>query len=155
MEPNENILYDEKYDLWWLIITTRRAIGKVRSRELYRLGITYEESAVLHSIIELEEPVTPSKLSRHLFREPHSTSKILERMEKKGLVNRETNYVGRKTIKVGLTEKGLSVLSKAAEPGCVQRIISTISTAKQTQLGEILTKLRENAIRELGIYYQP
>jgi len=38
---------DQDYELWWLILQTRRAMYKARARELWQYGITPEESAVL------------------------------------------------------------------------------------------------------------
>ena len=154
MDQDWKRLSNEAYELWWDIISTRRAIGKVRSRELNRIGITYEGSALLSGIMELGESVTPGKLARYLFREHHSTSKIIERMEKRGFVRREQESVGRKIVTIGLTEEGLGILSEAAASGCIDRIMDTISATERRQLRKILTKLRNSALKELGLYYQ-
>jgi len=66
---------DEDYNLWVL---------RARQKELDQFDISVIEVGVLVVIQAIGEKATPSEISRRIFREPHTVSALLNRMEKGG-----------------------------------------------------------------------
>ena len=102
---------DKDYELWWLILHVRRAMRKIRAKELWQYGITPEESAVLVAVKGIGDEATPARIARRLLREPHSISTLLSRMEKKGLVRKDKDLERKNLVRVTLTERGLKLIS--------------------------------------------
>ena len=111
---------DEDFRLWAMIVWTRRAIYRAMAKELQKCGLTVEETAAMFMIRAIEavgsNPI-PTEVSRWLFREPHSTSTLLVRMERKGLVKRDKDLRRKNLVRVSLTRKGREFFAKAAEFG--------------------------------------
>ncbi len=151
MENNSDTDYEDRdYDLWLLFAHTRRAMFNARKKELSQFGITVEQSAILIGVYALGDMATASKLSRCLYREPHSISEHITRMEKKGLLRRVKHPHITNQVEVKLTEKGLNAYRKSAERKSIHNIISALSEEEQQQLRSCLGKLRETALRLSG-----
>jgi len=146
---------DKDYALWWLILQTRRSMHKARARELFRFGITPEEAAVLFIVSKIGDTATPAEISRWILREPHSTSGLLERMRKDGLINKVKDLDKKNLVRVVITEKGQRALQESNGRESIYRILSTLSLEERQQLSSLLVRLREAAIRELGTFEVP
>jgi len=153
----ENRLNDEDkdYSLWWLLLQARRAMYKVRSRELHKYGVTPEESAVLLVVNTIGDTATPAEISRWILREPHSTSGLLERMRKKGLIDKSKDLDRKNLVRVVLTDKGRKALQDSSGRESVYKILSYLSLEERQQMTSLLIKLREAAFEELGTFEVP
>ena len=142
---------DPNFETWLLLAQTRRAMFRARSEGLLKFGISPRQAAMMFMIINLGEKATPSELARCLFREPHSVSELVDRMEKAGLVRRVSDLAKRNLVRVELTDKGrdIYVHSLAEEP--VHRIMASLSNEEHEQLRAILGKLWDEAVKELGM----
>ena len=156
-KPSENSLYDtdKDYALWWLILQARRAMHKARSRELLKYGVTPEETAVLFVVITIGDEATPAEISRWILREPHSTSGLLERMRKKGLIDKTKDLDRKNLVRVVLTEKGRKTLQESAGRESIYNILSKLSLKERRQLTSVLIKLRKATIEEVGAFEVP
>jgi len=47
------------------------------------------QAAVLFVVRNMKTAATPAEISRRLFREPHTVSELIKRMEKQGLVRKK------------------------------------------------------------------
>ena len=146
---------DQDYELWWLILHTRRAMYKARARELLQYGITPEEAGVLFITQAIGWRATPAEISRWLLREPHSTSGLLRRMEEKGLVKRVKDLERRNLIRVTITKKGHEAYNQSTKRGSIHRIISAISKEDCQKMKACLEKLWVKALKEIGTSYKP
>ena len=72
---------DKDYELWVLLHQTKDAVYKARDKELMELGISPIMAAVLVIVEAIDGPATPAEISRWLFRESHTVSGLLQRME--------------------------------------------------------------------------
>ena len=79
---------DKDYELWVLFHQTCDAMARARVAELRESGISRIQAAALFVIKTLKVPATPAEISRWLFREPHTVSGLLDRMQKQGLVRK-------------------------------------------------------------------
>ena len=105
----ENFYGDQEYNLWVRLTQAKDVIFRAREKELSKYEITAMQAAVLFTIkaiIATEGKATPGKISRWLFREPHSISRILSRMENESLVNKTKGSGKKNEIDITLTEKG-------------------------------------------------
>ena len=142
---------DKDYSLWWLVLHTRRAMYRAREKELFKHGITPEESAVLFSVHTIGQAVSPAEISRWLLREPHSTSGLLDRMQKKGLIRKVKDLNRKNLIRVAVTEKGQQAYQHSLDRESIHNILSGLSDEEQQQLRSCLMKLRGRALAEIGI----
>jgi len=108
---------DEYHELCLLLHQTSTAILKAEEVDLKKFGISATKAIALFVIQALGPRATTGEISRWLFRQPHSVSGLLSRMEKDGLVRKETGSAnGRKTIIV-LTDKGKEAHHKSLDTG--------------------------------------
>ena len=152
MQLRDVMKLDENEKAWVLLSRTFRALDRAREIELERFGLSTIEAAVLHALQTANEPVTPAKLSRWLYREPHTISGLLNRMEKKGLVKKSKDLDKRNLVRVTLTEKGEQAFQRQLGARLVPRITSSLSKKELDNLKVCLGKLHTRAleiIREL------
>lgn len=142
---------DRYYDLWALLAQTRDAIFKARQKELRRYGTSATQSAALFAIQAIGDKATPAEISRWLFREPHSVSGLLSRMEKEGLVRKTKDLDKKNLVRVELTEKGYGAYHRSMRQESIHKIMSSLSAEQCQQLTSCLQTLRDEALKELGI----
>ena len=116
---------DEYFLLWVLIAQTKDAILKARERDYARFGISNERRAVLWDIQNNGGQAAPVDIARNLFRELHSVTELLKRMEKDGLITRREG-AGRSKVEVK-------------------------TKAERERLTSYLWKLRSRALQDLGV----
>lgn len=150
-----DILADNEYHaIWLLLYQTRDAIYKARVRELNKYNLSPRHTAVLSTIKAIGDRATPAEISRWLFRKPHSVSGILQRMEKDGLINRVKDLERKNLVRVIITEKGEQAFQNSSQRKSIHKIMSSLTLEEQQQLGLLLDKLWQKAIKKLGISYK-
>lgn len=140
---------DEYFLLWVLVAQTKDAILKARERDYARFGISNERRAVLWDIQNNGGQATPVDIARNLFRELHSVTELLKRMEKDGLITRYKGS-GRSKIEVKLTDAGLDVFNQSLHNETDERIFSVLTKEERERLASYLWKLRSKALQDLG-----
>jgi len=147
---------DKDYNLWLLLQQTSDATVRAWQKELDEFGISVVEVGVLEIIHQNfgDLATTPTAISRMIFREPHSVSALLNRMEKKGLVTKAKDLDRKNMVRVSITDKGLETYYKSTRSS-IYRIISSLSARERKQLGSCLKKLRIKAFKELTVEHKP
>ena len=148
-EPDQMPLPDEYFMLWVLIAQNRDAILRARERDYARYGISNERRAVLYIIQNNGGRSTPVEIARDLFRELHSVTEMLKRMENDGLISRAKGS-GRSKVEVAVTQKGLDVFNQSLHNETDKRIFSVLSKTEREQLSTYLFKLRKKVLEDLG-----
>jgi len=143
-------LDDEYFILWIMVAQTKDAILRARERDYGRFNISNARRAVLWNVQNNGGHVTPVEISRQLFRELHSVTEMLKRMEKEGLITRYKS-TSRSRTEVKLTKKGLEVFNQSLYNETDKRIFSVLKKRERERLGSYLYKLRGQAMKELGI----
>ena len=138
-----------KRELWALLSQASNALGRVADSELSQAGISMMQAAVLVFVKNSKEPVIPAHISRWLFREPHTVSQLLMRMEKQGLVKRTKDLDRKNQLRITLTEKGEKAYQTQIEMRSIGKILSTLTPEECDRLGARLKKLRDEAVKEL------
>ena len=141
---------DEYFALWVMIAQTKDAILRAREKNYARFNISNQRRAVLWNIQNNGGHATPVEISRQLFRELHSVTEMLKRMEKEGLITRYEGS-GRSKVEVKLTEKGLDVFNQSLHNEIDKKIFSVLTKKERERLASYLFKLRGRVLNELGI----
>ena len=145
---------DEEIDQLWLWLNQASYLMiKVRDQEVKRLGgIGMMRVAVLDILKKSKVPVTPGELSRWIFREPHTASSLINRMEKDGLVRKTKGSERRNLVIVEITEKGEKIYQEMGGKKSVKDIfVTTLTETERKNLARICEKLRDRALVELGM----
>lgn len=146
----EGLPSDEYFMLWVLVAQTRDAILRARERDYSRFGISNERRAILYIIQNSGGVATPVEIARDLFREVHSVTEMLKRMETDGLISRHKGS-GRSKVEVRLTQKGIDVFEQSLHNKTDERIFSVLTKKEREHLASSLWKLRSRALQDLGI----
>jgi DNA-binding MarR family transcriptional regulator len=149
-DEDQTLHVDEYFMLWVLIAQTKDAILRARERDYARFGISNERRAILYTIQKNGGHTTPVEIARHLFRELHSVTEMLKRMEASGLIERYAGS-GRSKVEVKLTEKGLDVFDQSRHNETDERLFSVLTKRERERLALYLWKLRGKVFEDLGI----
>lgn len=136
-------------ELWTLLNQAQHAAIRASEAELRHLGVPQMHAEVLMVVKSEERPVTPAEISRSLFREPHTISGLLSRMEKQGLIKRVRDLQRKNMVRVAMTDKGEKAYRKVMEVSAIHSIMSSLSSREQEGLREALMKVRRRALEEL------
>ncbi len=92
----------------------------------------------MHSI---GKKATPMVISRWILKQPHTTSTLLDRMEKKGLVCKIKDLESSNQVRIELTQKGEEARQKVMNDMAVKEILSVLSPEELAALRESLEKV--------------
>ena len=138
---------DNDYYIWILLNQARDSILRFRENELRPYGISAMEAGALIIIQTIGNKTTPAEISRWIFREHHTVTALLGRMEKKGLITK-TKDSGRKNMwRVSLTKKGRSAYRQALKNEAIRVSLSSLSENEHQQLELYLRKVRDQALK--------
>jgi len=149
-----NVSIDPEYELWVLLHQACDAMIRARENELREFGISRMQAAVLFIVKAIDGPATPAEVSRWLFREPHTVSGLLGRMEKQGLVRQVKDLERKNMIRVAITEKGEEAYQRSKELKVIRTILSSLSPEQREVLRPYVETLRNKALGELGMKYR-
>ena len=138
---------DKDFNLWVLLQQARDAVFKAREKELSPYGITPMEAAALFTIQVIGDRATPAEISRWIFREHHTATALLSRMEKKGLVSKVKNPDRKSLWIVSLTEKGQNAYRQSLKRESIYSAMSPLSKNERQQLESYLRKVRDQALK--------
>jgi MarR family transcriptional regulator, organic hydroperoxide resistance regulator len=142
---------DENQDLWLLLTHTRYAVFRAREKELQRYGLSPEQAGLLFVVRAVGNKATPAELSRHLLREPHSVSALLDRMAKSGLVKKVKDLDRKNLVRVLITEKGQTAYELSTKRGPIHRIMQTLDQEEKKIFRGYLERILAKARKEIGM----
>jgi DNA-binding MarR family transcriptional regulator len=99
---------------------------KARRNELVHLGITPQQVGVMRFMQKIHEPCTVIQLREAMQRSNSSLVAILNRLEKKGLIERQADTKNKNYTRVFVTEKGKKLYKRAVELNAFYSIISSL-----------------------------
>jgi DNA-binding MarR family transcriptional regulator len=148
----ETVIASERdCELWALLCEAFEAIAKAREDELRPLGITRMQAAVLSILQKIEASATPAELARWLFREPHTVSALLDRMEKRRLVKVTKDPKRKHLLRVVITKKGKEVYHRSRELKVIHDTFSCLSPREHDDLRAYIERVRNRALEELRV----
>ncbi|MCX5999250.1 MAG: winged helix DNA-binding protein [Chloroflexi bacterium] len=148
------LTHQEEYELWGLLTQLNGVMFRARGSELRSLGLSSVQVWVMHIIRLLKKSgvaATPAEISRWMYREPHTISALLGRMEKQGLVRCIRQTQGKRQVLAELTEKGEQVYRRQnQERRVVARILGCLSAEERSQLRAFLERMRQQGLAVLA-----
>lgn len=151
----KHALEDRDFASWVFMARTRDAIFRNRVKELQKHNLSVRQASVLIVLEELDKKATPAEVSKWVFREPHSVSDFLKRMERDGLIKRIKDLARKNMIRVEITDKGREAVHNAKKIEPVHKIMAVLSNEEHQQLIVIMQKLWDKALEELRIENRP
>lgn len=140
--------HDEIHDTWNVLAHTYRLMGRLWNKELSGYNFSREQALNLMIIKCLGDNATPYRVSRFQAQEHNTVSDILNRMEKQGLVTKIRESRGKSRVKVKLTELGERAYSQSLQRDILYRIMSILTERELKQMDSILSKLRDEILKE-------
>jgi MarR family transcriptional regulator, organic hydroperoxide resistance regulator len=142
---------DEDQDLWLLLTHTRYAVFRAREKELQRYGVSPEQVSLLFVVQALGNKATPAAISRHIIRQPHTVSALVDRMARRGLVKKVKDLDRKNLVRVVMTEKGKKTYELSTKRGPIHRIMNTLNEDEKKAFRDFLEKLLIKARKEIGL----
>jgi DNA-binding MarR family transcriptional regulator len=141
---------DERFALkestgYWLR-HTYNAVSESLQGRFDQYDITVAQWPVLYSLYH-DEKHTPAELAEHLGLNRSAITRLLDRLEKKQLINRATSSQDKRSVSVTLTEAGLKLVPHLAEISrdTNNHVLSGLSLDEIKQFDETLRKVHANA----------
>jgi MarR family transcriptional regulator, organic hydroperoxide resistance regulator len=116
------------------------------------MDLSQSQLAVLLIIDSLKPPVNQSRVAERIQRGLNSTSMMIDRLKKLGLVTRTRSKSDRRENYLELTQAGRDKVTKGKKLNTLvaRRLTSVLTDKDARDLSTILNKLEEQAIKEMG-----
>lgn len=146
---------DQDFRLWVMLCQATDVASQAREKDLSQYGITTRQAAVLHATQLIGNKATPAEIARRTLRQPHTVSGILSRMEEDGLLRKVKDLDRKNMVRIAITEKGRKAYRQSTKRKSIHQLMSSLSEEERQQLWLCLEKLRNKALRQLGVKYKP
>jgi DNA-binding MarR family transcriptional regulator len=132
-----------------VLFQAAREVRGALEHELASHGITAQQASLAGLLRAWKRKQRPSRLqiAARLGTDGAGMTRLIDRLEKKGVVVRMTGEGDRRLVVVELTDTGQAIAARA-EPAFEhvnRRLLAGFSEAEVTQLRAMLSRLRENA----------
>ncbi|MBR9921956.1 MAG: MarR family transcriptional regulator [Bacteroidetes bacterium] len=128
------------------ILFTAAWLNQFTSSSLKPLGITVQQFNILRILRGRKgEPSTVKLLTERMIDKMSNASRLVDKLVKKGLVERKTCEVDRRRVDVFITDAGLDLLeqaSTAVEQEIQKRMVDKITDEEAKEMNRILDKIR-------------
>jgi DNA-binding MarR family transcriptional regulator len=146
-----------EYRLWVIFHQTYDLVTRCKEMTFSKTSMTDQQHQVLW-LMELYEdaiggPLTISDLAALLYRSMNSTSSIIDRMKKNGLVEKKRDLPDERAIRLIMTPKGKEMLKEGSQPSnaLIKKLFTTFSDEELDTLVALLKKLKVEASKESNI----
>ena len=138
--------YDPQRSIGALLGRVKAEMGAAFDAELAPLDITAAQYLILMSIAQGEVSCA-SDVCKGISYDPGAMTRMLDRLERRGLVRRAPNPDDRRTFHLELTEEGKAVEPKLRAAGMkvLNRFLKGFSTKEAQQFERFLLRVLENA----------
>ncbi len=138
---------------WVLLGQSFEAAYRAVQVELGQHDLTLAQFHILMLLDSTTVPLSPGQISTFVFREKHTISTLLIRMEKAGYIERVKSNDDERVIWAQIKPKGQVVLAKVKGGilGYAHNLMDTCFDLEEVlQLASQLKKIRNHALGELG-----
>jgi DNA-binding MarR family transcriptional regulator len=134
----------------YLLVQTCKAHRAVAEKLWSEIGLYVGQDMILRQLWDTED-VTQSELAERLCIQPATVTKMLQRMERSGLIQRRNDPEDQRVSRVGLTEQGRTLCQPYHElwDRLEQYSIQGLSLEERVLLRRLLMQVRDNLSRQL------
>ena len=143
---------------WVRLRQAAEAAMRAMEIELGKRQTTLAQTDVLLILSMSKVPLSPGEISSYVFREKHSVSALLSRMQRAGYVRKVRSKKDQRVVKIQIQPKGKELLERALPVilGYARDIlVARFSDKEIKQFDKYLKGLRDLALRELGTEARP
>src|SRR2546430_14299545 len=98
-----------------LLLRVVREMRTAFDRKLEHVGLTAQQAEILFRCSRAGE-LTPKQLTNLLSTDNAGVTRLVDRLERKGLVTRHANAADRRSVTVRLTRSGTALIPRIARP---------------------------------------
>ncbi|BFG75127.1 MarR family transcriptional regulator [Paraburkholderia terrae] len=133
--------------LGYYLTKARNVLVERTDRAVAHLGLTTQQIGVI-LLLSCGRATTPFELSRAMSYDSGSMTRMLDRLEKKGLIARSRSDKDRRIVKLGLTAQGQQAASQLPEIGAdvLNEQLRGFSGADLATLIDLLSRFIANGI---------
>src|SRR5512139_57056 len=142
----ESIELTENQKAWLRLKSLWALMERARNLELAKVDINIPQAEILYSLKTSAKPLTPSKLARTTYKQPHTTSALVHRMEKRGLVSTKRDLKRKNWVRVSLTKKGDEALKRWYATTVVPDAFSSLSEEEVQIFRTVTDRLRARSL---------
>ncbi len=107
--------------------------------------ITQQQYNILRILKGNKDPLSTLQIRERMLDKMSDTSRIVERMVRKGLVEKKVCPADKRLVDVVISKKGLAILEKLDKKNTqIDDLVNKLSTEEAMQLNRLLDKMREN-----------
>ena len=108
--------------------------------------ITQQQYNILRILKGSKDPLSTLRIRERMLDKMSDTSRIVERMVRKGLVEKKVCPADKRLVDVVISKKGLTILEKLDKKNAqIDDLVNGLTTEEAIQLNALLDKMRENA----------
>ena len=133
---------DLRYNTGLEILYTGLLLDKYIDIRARKFGQNRSRLDIMHTLIAHGGILKPSDLGKMTFRTKQTITKVIDGLERDGLVTREPIGTDRRTRKVVITKKGLDSIRESL-PHTIETINTAVPSFSKEQMEEISRVLRQ------------
>jgi len=144
-EIQQSKFKDEHHKLGVNIIYSAAWMSSINLKALKEFKLSIQQFNILRILKGRHpEPATVKLLTERMIDKMSNASRLVEKLKQKGLVERTACPSDRRQVDIGITEKGINIISKASEivEGEVKNSLSNLTNKEAKQLNDLLDKMR-------------
>ncbi|MFQ6612447.1 MAG: MarR family winged helix-turn-helix transcriptional regulator [Fidelibacterota bacterium] len=130
----------------FLVVRTARSMKKMLDARLAEFGITTSQHMVLSTLAK-DDGLSLTEIGKRVYLDKPAITGLADRLEKDRLVKRKRIPSDRRVIKLWLTEKGRSLLSRfeTVVTGTDEELVQVLSPSELIIFREMLDRIWWNA----------
>jgi len=128
-----------------LLLRVVREMRTAFDRKLEDVGLTAQQAEILFRCSRAGE-LTPKQLTNLLSTDNAGVTRLVDRLERKGLVTRHASAADRRSVTVRLTRSGTALVPRVRRLAHAQRrhIFAGLSATEQKQMRGLLHRILDN-----------
>ncbi len=139
----------EEHEIAVLLRHSVLLMTNIRRYELAHFDISPQQIGVMRFMQKFPTACTIMQLREVMRRSSSSLVAIINRLERKGLVQRQTDSKNKKYTRVFVTEKGKELFNKAMEMSAFSVIISSLTKEDMQRLKSYVNTINKTAAKIL------
>jgi len=128
------------------VLFTASWLSQQSARILRPFNISWQQFNILRILRGMHpEPATVKLLTERMIDKMSNASRLVDKLNRKGLVERKTCPNDRRRVEIRVTDLGLNLLEKASQvmESNLEAKMASISPEEAQQLSKILNKIRD------------
>ncbi len=140
---------DSLVDAWLSVVAAYKSVHVLLNQELTKSGFTFPQYRAIRALGKFGE-MPMNKLGEHMLVTPANITGIVDRLEKKGYVERKSVGKDRRVNTMRLTGTGHASYHRtsAQHKNIVRQIMKVLTKHEIAKLCELLQRIKEAALKE-------